>query len=258
MVRYTPVTLDNLQSKGKTAAKPGFLGGLHEKRRETLAQFWTPDWLSRFIWQTFSPAFSEDLRYSLLDNSIGSAAMFRYADPKKFHIFGIDIDHDIVDAVTTIFEGTDFRIDIEQAGMENVELKAFSAALINPPFSINLSSAFLKPYPGITHYGKFGPDTSALSHEYALAQALSHCDIVAAVVPQSTKDTIKRIPRFAKRLRAVFELPANTFKEENVAAVKTDLLIFDQDLASKTAITTFRRTLNMPPLMNCRGRLCSR
>lgn len=159
--------------------------------------------------------------------------MFRYADPKKFHIFGIDIDHDVVDAVTAIFDGTDFRIDIEQAGMENVELEAFSAALINPPFSINLSSAFLKPYPGITHYGKFGPDTSALSHEYALAQALAHCDIVAAVVPQSTKDTIRSIPCFAKRLRAVFELPTNTFKEENVAAVKTDLLVFDQDLASK-------------------------
>lgn len=107
-----------------------------------------------------SPAFSEDLRYSLLDDSIGNAAMFRYADPKKFHIFGID--HDIVDAVTAIFEGTDFRIDIEQAGMENVELEAFSAALINPPCSINLSSTFLKPYPGITHYGKFGPDTAML------------------------------------------------------------------------------------------------
>jgi hypothetical protein len=174
--------LDGLQSRGKLADKPGSLAGLHEKRKETLAQYFTPDWLSRFIWQTVCPAFKQDHgRYSLLDNSIGNAAMFRYADPKKVSLFGFDIDGELVDAVTRQFDGTDFRIDIGHAGMEQVELEQFSAAFINPPFSITLSGPFLKPYPGITHYGKFGPDTSALSHEYAVAQALSHCGIVAAI-----------------------------------------------------------------------------
>ena len=166
-----------------------------------------------------------------MDNSIGNAAMFRYADPKKVSLFGFDIDGELVDAVTRLFDGTDFRIDIGHAGMEQVELEQFSAAFINPPFSITLSGPFLKPYPGITHYGKFGPDTSALSHEYAVAQALSHCGIVAAIVPPSTKAAILNLPKFAQRLRAVLMLPSDTFKSENVDQVATELLLFDQDFS---------------------------
>lgn len=231
MVRTTPIGLEALQSRGSLAEKPGSLAGLHHKRQETLAQYFTPDWLSRFIWQTVSAAFKDDGYYSLLDNSIGNAAMFRYADPERVSLFGFDIDGELVNAVTQLFEGTRFRVDIETAGMEQVELEHFSAAFINPPFSITLSSPFLKRYPGITHYGKFGPDTSALSHEYALAQALGHCGMVAAIVPQSTKATILKIPAFANRLRAVFTLPSDTFKSENVDHVATDLLIFDQDFS---------------------------
>ena len=134
-----------MQSRGSTAAKPGSLAALHEKRKETLSQFWTPDWLSKFIWQTLTPAFSEDLRYSLLDNSIGSASMFRYADPEKFHLFGIDADGVLIDEVVNILEKSEYRFDVLHAQMENVELEQFSAALINPPFSIPLASPFLKP-----------------------------------------------------------------------------------------------------------------
>jgi len=235
--RYLPIELDNLQSRGSVAAKPGSLAALHEKRKETLSQFWTPDWLSKFIWQTLSPAFPGEQRYSLFDNSIGSAGMFRYADPKQFHLFGIDADGDLIDEVVSILEKSEygFGFDVLHAHMENVELEKFSAALINPPFSIPLSSPFLKPYPEITHYGKHGPDTSAVSHEYALAQALSHCDIIAAVVPQTTKDVISQNSEMAGRLRAVFELPSDTFKDENVKAVKTDLLIFGRKLTGVKA-----------------------
>lgn len=233
--RHLPSELDLLQSRGSTAAKPGSLAALHEKRKETLSQFWTPDWLSKFIWQTLTPAFSEDLRYSLLDNSIGNASMFRFADPEKFHLFGIDADGVLIDEVVNILEKSAYRFDVLHAQMENVELEQFSAALINPPFSIPLASPFLKPYPGITHYGKHGPDTSAVSHEYALAQALSHCDIVAAVVPQLTKDVFVQNEEFNGRLRAVFELPSDTFKDENVKAVKTDLLIFGRKLTGVKA-----------------------
>ena len=233
--RHLTTELDLLQSRGSTAAKPGSLAALHEKRKETLSQFWTPDWVSKFIWKTLSPAFPEDLRYSLLDNSIGSASMFRYTDPEKFHLFGIDADGVLIDEVVNILEKSEYRFDVLHAQMENVELEQFSAALINPPFSIPLASPFIKPYLGITHYGKHGPDTSAVSHEYALAQALSHCDIVAAVVPQSTKDVITQNEAFNARLRAVFELPSDTFKDENVKAVKTDLLIFGRKLTGVKA-----------------------
>lgn len=233
--RYLPAELDKIQSKGSTASKAGSLAALHDKRKETLSQFFTPDWLVRFIWQTMAPAFVSEGRYRLLDNSVGSAGMFRYADPARFHLCGLDVDGHLVETVSEILDGNGYMLDLVRGGMESVEMDKFSASLINPPFSIPLSSPFLKPYPGVTHYGKYGPDTSAVSHEYALAQALSHCDIVAAVVPATVQALVKQSSAMAERLRAVFELPVNTFKEENVESVNTVLMIFGKRLQGPAA-----------------------
>jgi hypothetical protein len=236
LVRYLPAELDQIRSKGSAASKAGSLAALHEKRKETLSQFFTPDWLVRFIWQTISPAFgSDDGRYRLMDNSIGNAGMFRYADPKRFHLCGLDVDGQLVETVSEILDGNGYMFDLVHAGMESVELVKFSASLINPPFSIPLSSPFLNAYPGITHYGKYGPDTSAVSHEYALAQALNHSDIVAAIVPASTQEVVKQSSVMADRLRAVLDLPSSTFKEENVVSVNTVLMVFGRKLHGPAA-----------------------
>ncbi len=236
LTHYLPLELEQLQSRGSLADNAGSLAGLHEKRKETLSQFFTPAWLVKFIWETLSPVFDNtENKYSLLDNSIGAAAMFRYADPERFHLYGMDADGKLVDEVVSILDECGYRFDIVHAHLETVDLEKFSAALINPPFSIPLSSPFLKAFPGITHYGKHGPDTSALSHEYAVAQALSHCDIVAAVVPATTKHIIAQNTAMASRLRAVFELPSTTFEDENVKSVKTDLLIFGRALQGPAA-----------------------
>jgi hypothetical protein len=236
LMRYLPVEIDRIQSKGSAASKADSLAALHEKRKETLSQFFTPDWLVSFIWQAISPAFdSDDGRYRLLDNSIGSAGMFRYADPKRFHLCGLDVDGQLIEMVSEILDGNGYMFDLVHASMESVELVKFSASLINPPFSIPLSSPFLEAYPGVTHYGKYGPDTSAVSHEYALAQALNHGDIVAAIVPASTQEVVKQSPVMADRLRAVFDLPSSTFKEENVVSVNTVLMVFGRKLQGPAA-----------------------
>lgn len=235
LTRYLPEEIDSIQSKGSAASKAGSLGALHEKRKETLSQFFSPDWLVRFIWQAIAPAFSSEGRYRLLDNSVGCAGMFRYADPKRFHLCGLDVDGQLVEKVSSILDGNGYMLDLVHGSMEAVEMDKFSAALINPPFSIPLASPFLKPYSGVTHYGKYGPDTSVVSHEYALAQALSHCDIVAAVVPASVQALVKKSPAMVERLRAVFDLPANTFKEENVESVNTILMIFGRRLQGPCA-----------------------
>ncbi|MCX7099968.1 MAG: SNF2-related protein [Methylobacter sp.] len=236
LIRYLPAEIDQIQSRGSAASKAGSLAALHEKRNETLSQFFTPDWLVRFIWQALLPAFdSDDGRYRLLDNSIGSAGMFRYADPKRFHLCGLDVDGELVETVCEILDGNGYMFDLVHSGMESVELVKFSASLINPPFSIPLSSPFLSSYFGVTHYGKYGPDTSAVSHEYALAQALNHSDIVAAVMPASTLEAVKQSPVMADRLRAVFDLPSSTFKEENVVSVNTVLMVFGRKLQGPAA-----------------------
>ncbi len=66
-----------------------------------------------------------------------------------------------------------------------------SVATINPPFSINLQSPNLTPYPSVTTYGRFGPDTGANSHDYALAQALDYSDAVFAIVPRSLSERVQ-------------------------------------------------------------------
>lgn len=243
------VQLDQLQSRGSQATKAGSLGALHEKRKETLSQFFTPAWVVSFIWETISPAFNNGERYSLFDNSIGAASMFRLARPGQHSISGLDIDEQLCAEVAAILDESGFNIDIRNAGMQDVELGRYSAALINPPFSITLASPSLKAYPGVTHFGKFGPDTSALSHEYALAQALDHCDIVAAIVPRTTTEKLSQLGFDPTRLRAVYSLPADTFRDENVHSVQTDLLIFGRALQGVRAqapvsIRIKRRAIN--------------
>lgn len=221
--------LDALISRGRQASKSTSLGGLHAKREETLSQFFTPAWVVGFLWGSIAGAFDPNERYRLLDNSIGSASMFRYAEPAQHTLHGFDIDGELVDHVADALDTAGYRVDIQQAGMQEVSLGRYSAALINPPFSINLASPNLTPYPGVTHYGRHGPDTSALSHEYALMQALDHADVVAAVVPHTATERLERgeYGDAAKgRLRAVYTLPRDSFKQESVETVNTDLLIF--------------------------------
>jgi len=219
--------LDSIQSRGSQAEKPGSLGNLHATRELTLSQFFTPNWLTSFLWDSIKPAFSSNHYYSLFDNSVGSAGLFRYANPSQFSLNGIDTDRELINQVTKILDKTEFSLDLQCAAMENVVLGEFSCGIINPPFSITLSSANLTPFPGVTCFGRFGPDTSALSHLYSLMQALTHCDIVAAIVPRSVLPVLENIEPYYERLSAVFTLPNNTFRDENVDSVDIVLLIFN-------------------------------
>lgn len=228
--------LDTLESRGKRTEKAGSMAGLHAKRFEHLSQFFTPEWVVSYIWQALAPSFKKDHFYSLLDNSIGAASMMRFATPDQFSISGLDIDSALVAKVAGVLGESGFAVDIVNAGMEEVELGYYSAAIINPPFSIPLSSPLLTPYAGVTHYGIHGPDSSALSHEYALAQALACTDVVAAIVPRSTTAKLHDLVDAASRLRAVCSLPNDTFRDENAQSVSADLLIFGaplQDAAAK-------------------------
>lgn len=231
------LALDQLQSRGSRADKAGSLGALHKTRQVTLGQFFTPAWIAAFAWRSLSAAFAMPARYSLLDNSIGAASLFRCADPLQFSLHGCDVDGDLVAQVVEVLETAGFDLNIQHAGMEQVELGRCSAALINPPFSLTLSSPTLTPYAGVTHYGKHGPDTSALSHEYALAQALAHCDVVAAIVPRSTTERLPSLGDSHRRLHAIYRLPSTSFRAENVAYVETDLLIFGQQSPTSAVVT---------------------
>jgi hypothetical protein len=238
--------LDNLNSKGSTVGKAGSLGALHAHRQLTLSQFFTPKWVVDHIWSLLSHAFKDNERYSLFDNSVGAASMFRNAVPEIFELHGLDIDSELIQQVVNTFSSTSFKTNFRSGSICDVRLGKFSVSMINPPFSIQLSSQSLVRYEGITHFGALGADTSALSHEYALAQALAHSDVVAALVPASTTkkllngdfDCID-----SKRLRAILHLPRNTFEDESVELVNTDVLIFSKSFNSNRPAKFYQQCL---------------
>jgi len=85
----------------------------------------------------------------------------------------------------------------------------------------------------MTGWGRFGPNTSALSHEYALEQALDAAQVVVALLPLSfvQKFNVQLVKwndpyaKLVRRLVGVFELPANAFREEG-AEVRTAIAVF--------------------------------
>lgn len=221
-----------IASKGSKTEGGGGLKALAARRKLTQSQYFTPAWLINLIWSALAPVTSNG-RYSILDNSMGSGRLFAGANPENHLLMGLDTDKEKVELVSEILKEEGFSVDFASMGMESVTLPEVSAALINPPFSITLSSPDIKVMPGITHYGNFGPDSNALSHEYALQQALNAADVVFAILPDSQVQTLNKYKGY-KRLCAVLSLPSDTFKEEGVNAVKTSLCIFSKANCSNT------------------------
>lgn len=224
---YEP--LRSIQSLGSQKEKIAHMGQLAEARRRHLGQFFTPDAVAKFMF-----SFVADLDVcDLLDNSIGSARLLQFADPTKHRLYGVDVHADTVDHVRRVVEEAGFECDIRCAGMQDINPRNLDCALINPPFSIHLESPFLESYPGVTRTGRFGPETSAISDEYAVMQALRACGTVIALLPRSSADAIRaeagcwNRSEVHARLRAVFDLPPDTFKEEN-AHVLTSVLVFGE------------------------------
>lgn len=222
--------LRNIVSLGsRKLVKIENMGMLAAARREHLGQFFTPDVVARFMW-----SFVANLPiHSILDNSIGSGRLLQFADPEKHSLYGVDVHQETVDEVKRVVSEAGFKCEILCAGMEQIRPTGMCASLINPPFSIHLESTGLKPEPGFTRMGKFGPDTSATSDEYAVIQALKASRVVVALLPRSSADAIRKgegcwaSSKVQPRLRGVFDLPSTTFKAEN-ATVLTSVVVFGE------------------------------
>jgi len=227
---YKPLSL--IPSLGSQHTGAGSLAGLHEARKETLSQFFTPSDIVSFIWRTLTPSMDAALRrkdkgarIALLDNSVGSGRMLQFANPDKHTLAGFDVHEPSVEAVSAAAKAAGFRCDFIVAGMEEAQPKGFSVALINPPFSIHLESPNMQGFECCA-FGKFGPRTSCSSHVYAVAQALAAADIVAAVIPTTFADTLAADCEFSRRLCYVGHLPVNAFSGEG-ATVSTSIAIWD-------------------------------
>lgn len=218
----------NHKSLGSQADRPGSLAGLHQAREEHLSQFFTPESVARIVWNIVAPAITavqatrQSRRISLFDNAIGSGRLMQFASPEHCKIFGNDIHTESVDVLTKALEGAGFEAEIVVSGMEDVHPKGMDVALINPPFSIHLESPNIKPY-SCTTWGKFGRNTSAVSHAYAFHQAVEASQITVAVLPTTYVEQLMQEDIYSKVI-AVVHLPKGSFREENTQ-VDTALIV---------------------------------
>lgn len=223
---YAP--LRAIVSLGSQAAPVAHQGELHAARRRHLGQFFTPDLIAAFMW-SFVSGWNIPRRIRILDNSVGSGRLLQFADPERHAVFGIDVHDDVIAQCQKTFEAAGFQCEFRQAGMEDIHPARFDIALINPPFSIHMESPHLKPL-ACTTWGRYGAHTSALSHDYAVHQALDAANIVVALLPLTTAEAMvagKQGEELARRAAGLFELPADAFQEEG-ANVRTAVVVFDR------------------------------
>lgn len=226
-----------VESLGLSADKAVSLADLHRRRRETSAQYFTPQWVARGIWQSFSEVIDQARtlgvsHFSVMDNSIGSGRLLEGAPVDDMRLFGLDIDGRCIDALTQDAAAADLMYEFIQGELENLRVRGMHFAVINPPFSIHLESPNLEPL-GCNSFGRFGQASSALSHEYALEQALDAAVFTAAVLPVS----MDAYCRSKRSLLQVVHLPRHTFRGEG-ANVETAVYFFGPDpVPSVTAVS---------------------
>ncbi|SPC24803.1 DEAD/DEAH box helicase [Cupriavidus taiwanensis] len=225
---YEP--LRAIVSLGSQADKISHMGELHAARQRHLSQFFTTDAIARQMWGVVD-SWRPDRKVSVLDNSVGSARLLQFADPAAHTLYGVDVHEPTIAAVQQCVEAAGFEGSFRMAGMEEIHPRHFDVAIINPPFSIHLESPHLQPF-CCTTWGRFGANSSALSHEYALAQALEAAQVVVALLPTSFVDRFANVvdhrdahSTAARRVVGIFDLPASAFREEG-ATVHTSIAVF--------------------------------
>lgn len=223
----------HITSKGLTSKKVSRMADLAQRRKETEGQFFTPSWVAAGMTSLVTPLMAQTHRkISLMDNSVGSGRLLANAHPDKHILFGCDVDERVIDTLSQDAQDAGFIHTFYNDGMENINANHIDVALINPPFSITLASPNMLPL-DCTTYGKFGPNTHALSQQYSLEHALHASTIVVALLPTSMRD----ICRNYSRLIAEITLPSCTFKNEG-ANVNTSVFVFGKYTTSQ--VETFK------------------
>lgn len=222
-------TLRDIKSLGETSERPGSLAGLAAARRENLAQYFTPDDVAALMWRIAAPEMAKiqdrtGCKVHLLDNSIGKGSLIQFAHPDQHKVAGFDVHGESLHALGEALAAAGIEHDLLCADMAEVRPSRFDIALANPPFSVHLQSVHLKDY-ACTTYGRFGPNTSALSHPYALAQAMDAAEVGVVLLPTSYARQAWADHESGARFHALIDLPARSFIDQGTA-VEVSLIVF--------------------------------
>lgn len=242
-------TLSSIQGRG-AHCRPGSLAGLAAARRENLGAFYTPPAVAAIAWTAVRPYLdavaATGRRAQLLDTSIGTGRLLQWADPEAHAITGCDVDPEPLEALGAAMTAAGFDFELRRAGMEVVQASGFDVALINPPFSLTLSSPVMA-YNAACGHGPFGPGTQALSHRYALQQALGAARVVAAILPRSFAETLHSEDG-AERLAALLHLPAGAFEDEGTEVATSIAVYGNLKRRGELRSVVLRRGQPMPTL----------
>ena len=219
----------SLIPKGRTTANTNGLAGIADARRAHQGQFFTPDNIAGLVWQLAEPSLTacvqaQHTRVAILDNSVGNGRLLQFAAPAQHCIYGCDVDPACIATLSEDAKAAGFTYTFEHCSMGQLRPYGFAAALINPPFSLTLETPNLQPLWSNTH-GRFGAMTKAISHRFAVAQALEAAALVIAVVPKTFALETANDAHWTPRLHAIYHLPQNTFRAEGTE-VATSLLLF--------------------------------
>jgi hypothetical protein len=222
----------SVESMGLNSSKASSLGDLHRRRAETQGQFFTPEWVSMGIWETLVGAMEAAKAYginyfSVMDTSVGSGRLFEGCPTKDVRFLGLDTDHRCISALSKDAAKAGIMHEFLTGSIADLSADNISFAVINPPFSIQLDSPNLQQL-GCNHFGKHGRGSSAISHEYALLQALNSAYVVAAILPLS----MDGFCRGCDGLTKIAHLPSDTFMTEG-ANVNTAVYFFVKGFRGK-------------------------
>lgn len=225
---YDPIApLEGLGTRTPPAAT---LAALHTARLEHGGQFFTPARVARLMWDLIEPVLTlrKDRLIRLFDNSVGTGRLFQFADPERHTLCGVDIDGGSVGALAKAAEAAEFDCDLVTASMTDIRPRpgAYDVGLINPPYSLTLTSPHLEAY-SCTHWGPYGRNSRTLSHAYALEQALDACQIVVAILPRGYAREAAADESLNGRLLALLHLPGDAFATSGTYE-PTTLAVFDR------------------------------
>jgi hypothetical protein len=221
--------LRDIKSLGEISDRPGSLGGLAAARRENLAQYFTPNAVAGLMWRILAPEMDKirdrtGCKVSVLDNSIGKGSLIQFARSDQHKVAGIDVHGESLDALGKVLASAGIEHDLLCADMADVRPKRFDCVVANPPFSVHLQSVHMRDY-ACTTYGRFGPNTSAMSHPYALAQALEAAEIGVVLLPAGFAHQAWNEHESQDRFHALIDLPARSFIDQGTA-VEVSLIVF--------------------------------
>ncbi len=85
---------------------------------------------------------------SVLDSSVGSGRLFASAPVEYCAFYGLDSDEDCIAELRNATKGSNHCYTFETGKLEDLDARRFDLAVINPPFSLTLSSPKMCPPTG--------------------------------------------------------------------------------------------------------------